>query len=193
MSNSIVWIRHIEKLYKNGKADKNNKNQYQHDPGILMTEDTMTNVKSLILKLIESYGKPRRMIVSPYLRTRETTELILKVLKEMDIEPEIIYSTDIAEYLGFCKREYNKQEADLDLETVEHFNFKVYLGEGFNHFKKRLLNHINFIEKQNDNIWVITHGLVLSCIYEHLSFTYHKRPKPLDYIVKYENIIEKSF
>jgi broad specificity phosphatase PhoE len=191
--NSVVWIRHIEKLYKNGKADKKEENQYQHDPGIVINEETLEKVKVLVSELVKEYGIPKTLIVSPYLRTRETSKIFLKELENINITPDIIYSTDIAEYLGFCKRENPRQEADLDPETKKHFKFKVFLGEGFKHFKKRIVNHINYTQENDENVWVITHGLVLSSIYEKFVFNSQRRPKPLDYVVKHKHQIIKSF
>jgi broad specificity phosphatase PhoE len=191
--NSIIWIRHIEKEYKNGKSNRLGENKFQHDPGIIVNEETNNRVKVLVSELVRKYGIPKTLIVSPFLRTRETSKIFLKELEEINITPDIIYSTDVAEYLGFCKRENHRQEAELDPETKKHFKFKVSLGEGFKHFKNRLLNHINYTQENDENMWVITHGLVLNCVYEYLIFNSHKRPKPLDYVVKHKNEIIKSF
>lgn len=191
--NSIVWIRHIEKLYKNGKATE--EGHYQHDPGIIMNKSTLYNADSLISELINKYGAPSKIIVSPLLRTRQTTEILTELLNEKyKIYPNVEYSTDVAEYLGFCKKQCERQKADLHPDTKELFNFNVYLGESFRHFKKRLENHLYELENEHLNIWVITHGIVLSSIYTYLTKTTPlHRPDPLNYVALYKNATIKNF
>jgi broad specificity phosphatase PhoE len=192
-NDSIIWIRHMEKLYNNGKATE--EGQYQHDPEIIINKTTLLNVDTLISELLNKYGKPKKFIVSPFLRTRQTSDILLGILNsKYDIYPKVEYSTDISEYLGFCRKQYVKEKADLEPKTRELFKFNVYLGESFNHFKKRLENHIYNIENENQNVWVITHGIVLSSIYTYLSKKIPKdRPEPLDYISLYKNEVIKSF
>jgi len=190
--NSTIWIRHIEKLYKNGKA--NNLEGYQHDPGIVLSSETIIQVRELIKSLLEKYGVPKTFIISPYLRTRETAIIFLNILeKEHNIKPEIKYSTNISEYLGFCKKENSRQKANLHPETLNHFNFSIYLNESFHHFKDRIIKHIKDVEKIDENIWVITHGLILNTIYEYKKSKCFTRPNPLDYISKTGDDIFKSF
>lgn len=192
-NNSIIWIRHIEKLFKNGRAE--NDTQYQHDPEIIINKTTLLNVDNLISELVEKYGEPQKIIISPFLRTRQTADIIKGILNtKYKISPEIEHSTDIAEYLGFCRKKYDKQKADLHPDSKVHFPFNVYLGESFNHFKSRLENHICKIQGSKENIWVITHGIVLSTIYTYFSKTTPmNRPEPLNYISLCKNEIIKNF
>ncbi len=190
---NIIWIRHIEKLYKNGYAVI--EGQHQHDPEIVINKMTFNNVDNLISELILKYGTPNKIIISPFLRTRQTAEIFTDILKsKYNFKTKIEYSTDIAEYLGFCKKGPERQVADLHPETLYHFNFKVYLGESFKHFKTRIENHITHIENENKNIWVITHGVVLSSIYTYFNKRPpFNRPEPLDYVVLCDNSIIKNF
>jgi broad specificity phosphatase PhoE len=191
--NSITWIRHIEKLYKNGKAGYGD--HYQHDSEIIIREDTLDELNSLVSELIEKFGAPKRIIVSPFLRTRQTFSLIKNILlNNHQISVSVEYSTDIAEYLGFCKKQHERQKADLHPETKIHFPFNVYLGESLNHFKERVYKHFVNTQNCNENVWIITHGIVLSSIYTHLKGeTPEKRPKPLNYVNLFENNIIKNF
>jgi broad specificity phosphatase PhoE len=181
---SKIWIRHVEKLYKNGKGDIYDKTQFQHDPGIKIEEDTYKKVENLVLKLMLKYGPPKYIYCSPFLRTRETMNLIIHILdKKYNIHPVIFYKSEIAEYLGFCKRIDHKEKADLHPDTKKFFNFTIFLGESLNHFKERVFKHFEEIKDLNDNIWVITHGIVISNIFNFYNSFNIERPSPLDYIV----------
>jgi len=194
MNNNVIWIRHIEKLYKNGYADKEDETQFQHDPGIKMDENTLINVENLVEELVLKYGIPKTIYVSPFLRTRQTTDLFLDVLsKNYDILPNVKHSTDIAEYLGFCRRSDIKEKADLHPSTKKHFNFNVYLGESLKHFKERVKSHLETIKYKDENIWVITHGLVINTIYNVINCESIGRPKPLEYIVYSKNELRKGY
>lgn len=189
---NIIWIRHSEKKFKNGYAS--NIGEYHHDSGIILNNDTIKNIEILTESLKILYGEPKKIIVSPFLRTRETTSIMTKYLKEKyKITPNIEYSSDISEFLGFCKRTNHKQLADLEPETRKFFNFPIFLGESINHFHKRVEKHINYIQNENGNVWVICHGLVLSSVLKYFGYYEKERPKPLDYIVLEKNNLVKSF
>jgi broad specificity phosphatase PhoE len=189
---NIVWIRHAEKKFKNGYA--NNIDEYQHDPGILNETDTIKKIQELTETFKTIYGEPKKIIVSPFLRTRETSMVMTNYLKEKyNITPNIEYSSDIAEFLGFCKKIHNKQLADLTPETKKFFSFPIYLGESLNHFNKRVEKHIKNIQNEKENIWVICHGIVISNILKFFNHYEKERPKPLDYIVLEKNNLVKSF
>jgi len=181
---SKIWIRHIEKLYKNGKGDIQDSTQYQHDPGIKFEENTEEIVENLVDKLVENYGLPDYIYVSPFLRTRQTSELIINVLnKKYNSNPILFYKPEIGEYLGFCKRSYSNQKADIHPFTKNIFKFNLYLGESLKHFKERVYKHFENVKTEPNNIWSITHGIVLSNIYEYSNGKSTERPKPLEYIV----------
>jgi len=190
---SKIWIRHVEKLYKNGKGDIHDKTQYQHDPGIKIEEDTFKKIEELVFNLVKNHGTPKYIYCSPFLRTRETMNLILEILdKKYKTYPTIVYKTEIAEYLGFCKRFDSKEKADIHPDTKKIFNFAIFLGESLNHFKERVYNHFKEIKDNNDNIWIVTHGIVISNIFNHYNGFNIERPKPLDYIVFKEQKMYKE-
>lgn len=190
---SKIWIRHIEKLYKNGKGDMQDLSQYQHDPGIKIEENTEELVENLVRILIEKYGLPKYIYSSPFLRTRQTSNMILNVLnKKYNINPVIIYKTEMGEYLGFCKRSYSNQKADIHPDTKNIIKFNLYLGESIKHFKERIYKHFEAVKIEECNVWNITHGIVLSSIYEYYNNKNMERPKPLGYIIFKDNILFKE-
>ena len=97
------------------------------------------------------------------------------------------YSTDIAEYLGFCKSE----NVDLEPETLSYFKGKYQMGEKMEDLEARISEHLDDIHKSEENIWIITHGLVMSKI----KYFYEKKDSrydPLDYIVLHKNLLSSN-
>jgi len=185
-SKKIVWVRHAEKSYSNGRAPKGER---QHDPGIL---NELNLINNLVDELIEKYGYPDRIITSPFLRTRQTTNVIKKRLQIRHNKlPLIEVSPLIREYLGFCK---NKNDyADIDSETEKYLGGPIKLEESIDSLQYRLQSHIRAIQSDTDNIWVITHGIVMSYIYKEFMGQEPERPKPLNYIVYSNSEISKNF
>jgi broad specificity phosphatase PhoE len=176
MINNIVWIRHAEKLFKNGKPINGGK---AHDPGINLTENTEFEISDLCQNLINIFGCPDRIIISPFLRTRQTADIILNYLENYNqCTPKVEFSINIAEYLGFCKTPF----AQLENDTLKHFNYSYRMGEKVWQLEKRIDKHISEVSDVDEKIWVVTHGIVISKIYETFHNEEMKRPKPLDYI-----------
>jgi broad specificity phosphatase PhoE len=182
----IVWLRHAEKSYTNGRAPKGEK---QHDPPI--TND-LNPIYNLIDELIVKYGYPDKIITSPFLRTRQTTNVIKKRLQiRYNKIPTIETSCLIREYLGFCK---NKTDyADIDSETEKYLGSPIKLEETIDNLQYRIQSHINSLFTESNNIWVITHGIVMSYIYKNIAGEEPERPKPLDYIFYSKSEICKNF
>jgi broad specificity phosphatase PhoE len=175
----LIWIRHAEKLYNNEKGPPNSK---QHDPGIILDEETMIHIDTLVEELIKKYGKPNRIITSPFLRTRQTSKLITEVLNvKYKIDVNIDTDIKIAEYLGFCNKDGKYNYADLEEETIQYFPSKVSLNENLISLHIRVENHINELYNSKENIWILTHGIVMCKIYEKLFNGKLRRPEPLSY------------
>ena len=179
----IIWFRHAEKSYNNGKAPRGEK---QHDPGIL---NDINPINSLVDELITKYGYPDRIITSPFLRTRQTANVVKKRLqiRHNKIIPIEIDCT-VMEYLGFCKNK--KDYADIDSETEKHLGGPIKLDETLDSLMYRIKQHIN---QSLNNIWVITHGIIMSYIYKELTGDEPERPNPLNYIVYSNSEISKNF
>ena len=186
---NFVWIRHAEKLYNNGKAAGRGK---QHDPGIIDSQKTRLKIRSLIDKLVKSIGVPEKLITSPFLRTRQTTDMIVAYMKEKyGWTPKIEYSEDVSEYLGFCKNK--NEEADLEEETLAHMSNPFMIGESIDTLITRVEKHILNIHKNESNIWVITHGIVMCKVFNFYNNFEPNRPEPLDYMVLGKNKLSAIF
>jgi len=180
---TIVWIRHAEKLYKNGRGPKE---MPRHDPPILPNEEG--RIRDLTKNLLKTYGEPNYLITSPFLRTRQTA---------LHIYNELVYGQDIKidlpkvdisieEYLGY-QRPVGR-DASLDNGTKIYTNPK--LGESMLELEERIKKHItnlnieksikgtcdvlefnkpNSKKKENIIFWVITHGIVIHKIRKEIS------------------------
>ncbi len=146
-----VYIRHAEKEYANGDSML-----YKHDPGI--TDNGIEKSKMVAKHLVEQWGYPNFIIVSPFRRTRETASIMNNTL---ETPVKIIIDSKLSEYLG------NHRTVPIDVtENTQLYNPPH--PEIFNDMKKRVKKHhddiIKFIENNNKTggvIWIITHGLII--------------------------------
>lgn len=171
----IIWIRHGEKLFDNEKGPIGCR---QHDPGLIINNKIIENVKYLVDNMSKNYGTPSKIICSPFLRTRQTLNLMRDYLPS---NIEIEYSNHIFEYLGYCKKFVY---ADLEDETQKLIGKTIYTSvESIEDLKSRIQKHLEYVKNTKGVIWVITHGLIMSQIFNILSGKFLERPNPLDSLV----------
>lgn len=185
-SKNFIWIRHAEKKFNNGWGSGTDK---KHDPGIIEDDNP---INTFVDNLVAKYGLPDKIVCSPYLRTRQTSLIIKKRLREKyNKYVNIIINNDIAEYLGFCKNHFGY--ADLDSETQKFLGGPIKTNETLESLQKRINSHIQRIISAEKNVWVVTHGIIISYIYKTLSNKEAERPEPLNYLVYRNNQITKNF
>ena len=149
-----VYIRHASKQYANGDADI-----YKHDPGI--TDIGALRAKMVAKYIIDLWGEPERIIVSPYERTRETAKIMKSVCKT---DTPIHIDSDVSEYLG------NHRNVPIDVKESTLIHCPPH-PETFTELKNRVRLHHDKITKyvKNKNkhkgiIWIVTHGLIIKQI-----------------------------
>jgi len=179
----LIYIRHADKEYSNGDA-----NIYKHDPGI--TETGVKNAKLVCNHLIEQYGIPILVLVSPYKRTRETAETMLSQIDKIDKKKIMFIDTELSEYLG------NHRNVPIDV----HDKTRIYNPphpETFAQMKTRVKSHQNKIQvyssyKKTGVVWVITHGLIMKQIAKLNGINISKEFPPLTClsIIKDNDIIK---
>jgi len=140
----ILYIRHAEKEYKNGKNE-----EFSLDPDI--TDNGKITASNKFKLLLEKYGPPEKIISSPFLRTRTTAEIARSVIIETtNIDIEIQYDNT----LGECLK--NQIDKDLNIclrpETLEHNPIKHMTTQ---HYNNVIYEHT---KKSEYNTWYITHG-----------------------------------
>ena len=150
---SITWLRHAKKKYKN----KDNLGEFKHDSPIV--DGCEKDIESLCVKLILESKVPDKIICSPFLRARQTCDMITDLL-HLNIPVEI--DTSISEYLGWV--EPKGKIADVDKVTKRYIIPK--LGEeNLRDVQKRVNFHLNILKRSNNqNILIITHGIIISKI-----------------------------
>jgi len=158
---TLLWIRHGEKKFKNGKGSPG---YCDHDPPLKKNNDPNINIvgHSIFIR----FGVPDKIICSPFLRTRETATSLQKFFSKYyskDIEIEV--DVNIGEFLGWIKPSGLK--AQVTEETSTYIN--PLLGiEKIKDVRERSKNHIDSI-RRTDNILIITHGIVIEFIHKHLT------------------------
>jgi len=162
----FIYIRHAKKAYSNGKAPRG---QPQHDPPI--TNSSVDLIKKTSSDLIENFGIPKKIIMSPYLRIYQTVnELIKQIPNTQLICDNIFYDLNIAEYLG-----NQRGKIDLSDQTCEVFNTTEFPqpGESMFQLKSRVSTHLKIMDicdnsnnTENKVTWIVTHGLIIKTIYD---------------------------
>ena len=177
MERKFIWIRHADKQYCNGEAPYG---FHQHDSPI--RKESKEDIIEKTFTLVKNHGFPTKIIFSPFLRTRQTKDIMLQYLKEIDSNKYSKVQTEcdinICEFLGFQKP-YGTI-ADVEKETNSYFDTNIVLGENLKHLNFRIKTHLDKIQlkdKKEEIVWVITHGLILNNIYynlckKHLSFRF---------------------
>lgn len=157
-----IYIRHGEKKYANGNSEF-----FKHDPGL--KDEATQEVINHANFLINTYGVPIAIICSPYLRTRETARIMNSVLtNKLDIHCD----PRISEYLG----NHRNSKLDVHEETAEH---NPPHPETIKDLDIRVKNHYeDFLELDDNNevVWIITHGLIISNITRYLGKKYSNLP-----------------
>tara|TARA_R110001632_G_scaffold68930_3_gene161631 strand:+ start:1145 stop:1672 length:528 start_codon:yes stop_codon:yes gene_type:complete len=163
---SLLFIRHGDKEYANGK---NPPNKPAHDPDLLDNQKEL--IEKLTIDLVSKYGKPDKLIVSPFNRTRQTAKIMQStILEKYNKFCILYYDKEVGEFLGFQKPK-NKRADVSDLTAMHN---KPLLGvENLQDCRERIINFYRDVEK-NKNIWIITHGILISFLHTHL---YEERRK----------------
>lgn len=167
-----IYIRHADKNYLNGHSE-----YFKHDPGI--TELGVSRAKHIAKELLKVYGRPDRIVCSPFRRTRETA-LVMNSVLDIPIS-EIEVETDLSEYLG--------NHNNVPLDVMEHT--KIYRPphpETFEEMKLRVKRHISNVKKRSGTTWFITHGLIIKQIAGHYNI---KASKQIPYLTCF-SVLERE-
>jgi broad specificity phosphatase PhoE len=154
----VIFIRHGKKLYKN---NRNPPNYPAHDPPLAQKQEE--DIKKITIDLISKYGKPDKIITSPFKRTRQTSQIIqgyIKIIYNYLCPLEI--DNDIEEFLG--NQRPRGQKADL-YEDTKSFTEPIIGTENIKQCRKRAIKFYKEIDRTK-NIWFITHGILMHFIYK---------------------------
>jgi broad specificity phosphatase PhoE len=157
---TLIFLRHGEKAYRNKKGPKDSP---AHDPPLL--PDANIKIKSKMTEIVEKYGRVDAIYSSPYLRNRETTEIIVKEVVNVPVE----FYDEIGEYLGW--QTPVGDPASLHPSTLEIIKSCPFLGmENLEGLKKRAISFHDKIICSDKDVLIITHGIFISKLCEGLGF-----------------------
>jgi broad specificity phosphatase PhoE len=136
----VIYIRH--------GTDKVTNAHLEHDPRL--SSSGIRDVERVCQELVERYGRPRRIYCSSFRRTRETAEVMARLLGvEIYISKGLRrYVRDWPKYLRLCHSE------------TRHYS-KEYHGETKGEFIHRVRAHA---QKSHTDCWYITHALFLKVL-----------------------------
>lgn len=168
----IIYIRHA-----NDESDSDEK----HDPEL--TSDAKEEIRAKVAKLVSRYGIPLSIEYSPFLRTRQTAEIMLDELRTRHLssshEVEMIVNSDLSRYFT----ESEKKQPSVHDSTKD---WRIPIYEQKEQFESRVTRHVAETIR-NEKIystkrvhWVITHTLVIKRVAkihrqeidDHLPFLY---------------------
>lgn len=159
---TLIFIRHGEKEYNNLKGPASLP---------LCDPELKNNSKTSIIKKSENlrriYGDPSAIFTSPYVRTRQTSELLSMG------KTEVIPLQSMSEYLGYL--DHLEIKYDFLDKTTLSFGKIPGIYEKYKSFKKRVKNLTKGLSKRNPYIiigsnkvnikpgtyWFVTHGHVM--------------------------------
>jgi broad specificity phosphatase PhoE len=142
-------IRHGKKAWANGKKGRVNGSAF--DPPLL----NGTDVANLKVRLTE---KPKYIVCSPFLRCQQTAMIL------SNNEIPVYVDADLREFLG------NWPGRTITVEETTQKYISEPLVETFDVFRTRVLRTVQK-GYYTDNIWIVTHGLVIRTLCEHLKGT----------------------
>lgn len=156
----FVFIRHAKKAFNNGYGTP------AHDPP-LKHENLKAEVKALVADLMARYGKPDIIYVSPFARTRETSEYIKQELWDnYSSKVNIVVDNHLQEYLGHQK----PCRAKAELSEITSIYTQPLLGvETLDECRDRAVTFFNIYKQDNYKKWVITHGILMDYLYNHIN------------------------
>jgi isoleucyl-tRNA synthetase len=153
--NSYFMMRH-------GESEKNTRDLCSSNPDapLPLTEKGRSDAKQTALGLVDS--RITKIIASPFVRTRETAEIVADILGIS--KEEIVYDPSIGElhygdFDGKSKSEYHAWHK----ESNAGFSTQIPGGESIKEARNRVGQALYRIDKQysNENILIVTHGIFL--------------------------------
>lgn len=141
----MLVIRHGEKEYKN------NQSICGLDPKLTLEGKKLIYDK--YYNLIDDFPIPKKIISSPFTRTRETSIIIQKIIKEKYmIYVPIEYENIISEFIN---EKYIINELLFHPETLVYYHSYNPI-RNLEEYQKSIIEYFN---NCSENYWYITHGI----------------------------------
>lgn len=161
----IYFVRH-------GETENNAKNIRQGPEGGLSAKGR-EQALATANRFPKNKGRPQIIIASPYERTKETAEIIGKVLnmhvKYSDLLVERRNPTEIIGHEG-GEREVRAIVDRID-KSYHANDLRVSDEENFNDLKERAKKLLNYISKRREKrIIMVTHGIFLKMVASYMQY-----------------------
>lgn len=152
---TIVVFRHI-------------KDKGDHDSSIV--KEGIDGFLRVAKKVYHKYGPPEIIIVSPYLRTRQSA----KILRKYCPNCKVLIDTRISKYFPRSQRDNPR----IKEKTLQ---YNVPIHETKEELKSRIREHLEEVKTMKKNVWVLTHAIVVSIISREIgqNITYVPYNRPL--------------
>ncbi len=142
-----LLIRHGPKAHANNDLWA----EYRLDPPLTSSGTVFTRQR--MSKIVSEFGEPDMVVCSPYLRTRQTAEILVSLCTN---EPGVIIEPLLSEYLGNQKGELRGCMRD---ETSKH---NPPIEETMNQFRTRVKEYLERVSQFQGKIYLVTHGLFVA-------------------------------
>lgn len=152
-----IYIRHAEKVYDN-KQGLESRKRYAFDSPIKPNQKD--KFKAYAKSLIINYGMPTLLLSSPFLRCRETRNLMID-----DVPKNVEQAIDpvLSEYLANQLKNVHALDYHIHPMTLQ---YGVCFDKHENQFTERCRVHVEHMRNFDGVIWVFTHGFNCSKIKE---------------------------
>ncbi len=121
-----------------------------------LKEDSTDIIRQKALYLSQKFGLPQQIITSPYLRTRQTAQIMASMF-----DPPIPIAADVqlSEKLSLRKRTGLPPPGQYDAGSVLYGSLPT-TDETEQQVTQRVYSHLQQMSAVNENMWFITHGYV---------------------------------
>lgn len=147
-------FRHGEKAWVNNKKPTNVYG-YEYDPPL---HSIQYNLEQSIKKEITIRGHPKIIYCSPYLRCRQTAEIIQRYIPYV----QIIIDPNLREFIS-----HKHQSANIEIspDTQQYLQY-LPLIEDVSTLRHRLSKVIEQPYFDQPDVWIITHGFCIVHLYD---------------------------
>ena len=157
----LIYLRH---------GDDRNDDIYRHDRPL--TPRGKKKAEKCAKRLIEKYGHPDAVYVSPFRRTLETlTALSTRFTRPVSVHRD----PRIAQYLS----ERQQRAPSLSPETAA----QITILEDVSAFRHRVHAHVEELRRASGVLWCVTHQAVIDVVADHLDVKISGSLDFLDHLV----------
>ena len=163
---SVIYIRH----------GKDQKSHYKQDEKL--SEEGKREILDFTEKLVQEHGIPDVIYFSPFRRTQQTTKYMIKKIKSLtNKKVEIRVDVKLGRFFTRNQR-YNPSVRDST------YRKGVIIEERYNEFQDRVKEQMkDVLNSQYENIWNITHSLVILHVAKLQNIDRNKNIQYLDTLI----------